>query len=199
MKPFKILISVTTLGALSAMPLCASAQPYYGGPGYYYQPHVYLGAGVGYNRLDGQPFGESNNSNDNFGDSHATWKGFAGLQFNPIVAVEGQYVDFGAHNDDSDNVKAHGWTTDLVLGAPIFPGIKPFAKVGAIFWTSDGLFTSNGTPGGTGFYQHGTDLTWGGGVDFMVARNVALRAEYERFRLDDAHVDNATIGLKLEF
>jgi len=196
-KPFKTILSVATLSALSAVPLCANAQ-YYAGPSYY-QPHVYLGGGVGYNRLDGQPFGDPNNSNSGFGDSHATWKGFVGMQFNPMVAVEGQYIDFGAHNDNSDNVQAHGWTTDLVLSAPIFPGIKPFAKVGAAFWTSDGLFTTNGTPGGTGFYQHGTDLTWGGGVDFRVARNVELRADYERFRLDDAHVDNATVGLKLDF
>ena len=61
------------------------------------------------------------------------------------------------------------------------------------------MFTSNGTPGGTGFYEHGTDLTWGGGVDFRIAYNLSLRAEYERFRLDDAHVDNATLGLKLDF
>lgn len=193
----RTICSIAVLGALGAMPLSANAQ-YYGGP-VYYQPQVYLGGGVGYNRLDGQPFGESNSSNDGFGDSHATWKAFAGLQFNPMVALEGQYIDFGAHNDNSDNVQAHGVSTDLVLRAPIAPGIMPFAKVGALFWTSDGLFTSNGTPAGTGFNQTGTDLTWGGGVDFRVARNVELRAEYERFRLADAHVDNATIGLKLNF
>ena len=196
MNSIKTFCSIAALGALSAVPLCASAQNYGGG---YDRPEIYLGGGVGYNRLDGQPFGQSNNSNNGFNDSHATWKGFVGLQVNPYLAVEGQYIDFGAHNDNSDNVKATGWTSDLVLNMPIAPGITPFAKVGAMFWDTDGLFTSYGTPGGTGFYNHGTDLTWGGGVNFRVARNVELRAEYERFRLDDAHVDNATIGLKLNF
>lgn len=196
MKTFKAILSVTALGALMAIPFNASARGYDEGSA---EPSVYLGAGAGYNRLDGQPFDEPNDDYGNFGDSRATWKGFVGVQFTPLLAVEGQYIDFGTHDNEQDNVQAHGWGANLVLNVPIAPGITPFAKVGTLSWTSDGMFTTDGTPNGTGFYEKGTDLSWGGGINFRVARNVEVRAEYERFRMADARVDNATIALKLNF
>lgn len=162
-------------------------------------PEMYLGGGLGYNWLNGQPFRDPNNPDHDFSESHLTWKGFAGLRFTNLLSVEGQYIDFGAHNRNSDNVKAHGWTTGLVLDVPLTEDIVPFAKAGALFWNSDGTFTSNGTPGGTGFHQSGTDFTWGGGVRFALTDNLDLRLEYERFRLDDTHVDNATAGLQFNF
>ncbi|TXH03225.1 MAG: hypothetical protein E6R07_13045 [Nevskiaceae bacterium] len=200
MNLLKATVPVLMLGTASMVPMSAQAAPY----GSYtrddaLQPSVYVGGGVGYNWLNGQPFRDPSNPNHDFSESHATWKGFAGVRVSPWVSLEGQYIDFGAHNRSSDNVKADGWTTDLVLDLPLGPGVTPFAKVGALYWHSDGLYTSNGTPGGTGFNERGTDLTWGGGVRLALMPNLDLRLEYERFRLADAHVDNATAGLQYNF
>ena len=196
MKILKLALPIAALASLALVPFSASAWDD-GASGS--TPHAYLGGGVGYNWLNGQPFKDPNNPNHDFSKNHLSWKGLAGVKFNEILSLEGQYIDFGAQNRDSDNVKAHGWTAGLVLDLPVSPVVTPYAKVGALFWNSDGTFTSNGTLTGTGFNQSGTDLTWGGGVRFKVSQNVDLRVEYERFRLDNTHVDNATAAVQFNF
>lgn len=193
MKTFKLQWAVAALGAMAVIPLSAYAQD--ADP----DSHIYIGGGVGYNWLNGQPFRDPNNPNHDFSKNHVSWKALAGIQFMPILALEGQYIDFGAHNKNSDNVKAHGWTAGAVVDLPISTVITPYAKAGALFWNSDGTFTSNGTVTGTGFHQNGTNFTWGGGVRFKLAKALDLRVEYERFRLDDTHVDNATAALQFNF
>ena len=184
------------LGALGSVPFNASADDGAGGSG---RPQFYVGGGVGYNWLNGQPFKDPNNPNHDFSESHLSWKGLAGVKFIEVLSIEGQYIDFGAHNRNSDNVKAHGWTAGAVVDLPISTAFTPYAKAGALFWNSDGTYTSNGTLTGTGFRQSGTDLTWGGGVRFKLSQNLDLRVEYERFRLDDTHVDNATAAVQFNF
>lgn len=193
MKLLKSIWPVAALSALAVTPLCANAEDPVGAP------QIYLGGGVGYNWLNGQPFKDPNNPDHDFSQNHVTWKALAGIKFTPIVSLEGQYIDFGAHNKNSDNVKAHGWTAGAVLDVPVFDSITPYAKAGALFWNSDGTFTSNGTLTGTGFHENGTSFTWGGGVRFNLTQNIDLRVEYERFRLDDTHVDNATAALQFNF
>lgn len=193
MKAVKPMLHITVLGLLAAVPICASAEAPFGAP------QIYLGGGVGYNWLNGQPFKDPNNPDHDFSHTHVTWKALAGIKFTPVLSVEGQYIDFGAHNKNSDNVKAHGWTAGAVLDVPILPIVTPYAKAGAFFWKSDGTFTSNGSVTGTGFNEKGTDFTWGGGVRFNITQSLDLRVEYERFRLDDTHVDNATAALQFTF
>ena len=192
MKAFKTM-QFAVIGFFLAVPVCASAEAPVGAP------QIYLGGGVGYNWLNGQPFKDPNNPDHHFSHTHLTWKALAGIKFTPIVSVEGQYIDFGAHNKNSDNVKAHGWTAGAVLDVPILPIFTPYAKAGAFFWKSDGTFTSNGSVTGSGFDERGTDFTWGGGVRLNITQSIDLRVEYERFRLDDTHVDNATAALQFTF
>jgi len=193
MKVFKSIRHIAALGVLTAVPLCAHATDTVGAP------QLYLGGGVGYNWLNGQPFKDPNNPNHDFSQNHVTWKALAGIKFTPLLSLEGQYIDFGAHNNSSDNVKAHGWTAGAVVDIPVFDFITPYAKAGALFWNSDGTFTSNGTLTGTGFHESGTNFTWGGGLRFNLTQNVDLRVEYERFRMDDTHVDNATAAIQFNF
>ena len=193
MKGFRPKWALLAMGVVAAVPPCANAQD--ADP----DAHIYLGGGIGYNWLNGQPFKDPNNPDHDFSENHVTWKGFAGIQFTPMVALEGQYIDFGAHNRSSDNVKAHGWTAGMVLDLPLSYAITPYAKAGALFWNSDGTFTSNGTLTGTGFHENGTDFTWGGGVRFKLTDRLDMRVEYERFRMDDTHVDNATAALQFNF
>lgn len=197
MKTFKTLLPVAALSALAVVPFGAFA---YDNDGARAQPQIYLGGGVGYNWLNGQPFKDPNNPDHDFSKNHLSWKGLAGVKFNDVLSLEGQYIDFGAHNKDNDNVKAHGWTAGLVLDLPVSPVVTPYAKVGALFWNSDGTYTSTGTLAGTGFNKSGTDLTWGGGARFKLSQNVDLRVEYERFRLaSETHVDNATAAIQYNF
>ncbi len=193
MKVLKPVLHIAALGLLATVPMSANADAPAGAP------QIFLGGGVGYNWLNGQPFKDPNNPNHDFSHNHVTWKALAGIKFTPLLSLEGQYIDFGAHNKNSDNVKAHGWTAGATVDVPIFDSITPYAKAGALFWKSDGTFTSNGSVSGTGFNQSGTNFTWGGGVRFNITSNLDLRVEYERFRLDDTHVDNATAALQFNF
>ena len=127
MKILKSMCHVAALGLITTVPLCAKAEAPVDAP------HVYIGGGVGYNWLNGQPFKDPNNPDHDFSHTHVTWKGLAGIKLTPLLSLEGQYIDFGAHNKNTDNVKAHGWTSGAVLDVPVFDFITPYAKAGAFF------------------------------------------------------------------
>ncbi len=154
------------------------------------RPNIYIGGGAGYGRVNGEDF---TNSNGDLTKNRVSWKALAGIKFNPMVSIEGQYIDFGASNRSSDRVKASGWTTDLVLDVPVTPFVTPYAKAGALMWKTDNRFNSISRD------DNGTSFTYGAGVRFRLAENLDLRAEYERFRMDQTHVDSASAILQFNF
>lgn len=153
-------------------------------------PQIYIGGGAGYGRVNGEDF---TNSNGDLTKNRVSWKALAGFKFNPVVSIEGQYIDFGASNRSSDQVKASGWTADLVIDAPITPIVTPYGKVGALMWKTDSRFN------GIGRDNNGTSLAYGAGVRFKLTENLDLRTEYERFKMDSTHVDSASAILQFNF
>lgn len=154
------------------------------------QPQIYVGGGIGADRINGEDF---TNSNGDISKKRVSWKAQAGLKFNPVLSIEGQYIDFGAANRNSDRVKATGWTAGAILDLPTGIFITPYAKAGAIRWKTDNRFNNLSAN------DSGTDFTWGGGVRFHLSDNLDLRAEYERFRLDSTHVDNLAATMQFNF
>lgn len=154
------------------------------------RPAFYIGAGVGYDRLNGEDFTGGNNDID---DKRVTYKGLAGIRLNPVVALEAQYIDFGTSEDGGNRVNADGVTAGIVVDVPVFTYVHPYAKAGALFWDSEeqfGIFTRR---------NDGTDFMYGVGMRFIVSDHVDLRAEYERFELDNSDVDNASVMLQINF
>lgn len=183
MQSIKHVLSLSLLIATSAVSLSAFAD----NP---VQPQIYVGGGIGADRINGEDF---TNSNGDISKKRVSWKAQAGIKFNPVISLEAQYIDFGAANRNSDRVKATGWTAGVIADLPTGIFVTPYVKAGAIRWDTDNRFNNLSNK------DHGTDFTWGGGARFKLSDNIDLRAEYERFRLDQTHVDNISATMQFNF
>jgi hypothetical protein len=122
------------------------------------------------------------------------FKFIAGLRPLDWFAVEASYVNFGEAEDgilaaETDGISAFG-----VFFAPVGP-VDLFVKGGLISFESsvevDGL--------GTLAAEDGTDLAYGVGVQFRLL-SLGVRAEYEKFEIDDVEDANMlSIGVTYTF
>ena len=195
MKRWTLILPVAALG-FSTLPLAAHAQENTPAPGFV------SGGGAIYTNIENkfvdQDFPEDD---DDFDDDRVSWKALAGFRFNPVLSVEGQYIDFGDAENNGARAEADGWTAAAVVDIPI-PYVQPYAKAGALFWDTDAHVRGplNSTLRAS---DDGTDFFWGLGVRFNLTENLALRAEYERFELEgdsvESKVDAASLNLQFSF
>ncbi len=195
MKRWTLILPVAALG-FSTLPLAAHAQENTPAPGFF------IGGGAIYTNIENkfvdQDFPEDD---DDFDDDRVSWKALAGFRFNPVLSVEGQYIDFGDAENNGARAEADGWTAAAVVDIPI-PYVQPYAKAGALFWDTDAHVRGplNSTLRAS---DDGTDFFWGLGVRFNLTENLALRAEYERFELEgdsvESKVDAASLNLQFSF
>ena len=145
-----------------------------------------------------------------------TYRVTGGYQFNPNVAVELLYTDIGTFGTRSTvtggtvnaDYKAKGFGVDLVLSAPMTEQFSVFGRVGAIQAKTEASFSSSGTVG-LGFAQGSKNKTgqhYGLGLQYALSREIAVRAEVERFRKlgDDStggelQADAYTVGVIFRF
>lgn len=184
MKPSTTTIPLAALGSLALLPFAAAAA---GVPD---QPGIYLGGGVGYDRIEGEDF---TGNGDDLEDSRVAYKGLAGFRLNRVFAIEGQYINFGTAEDGDNRVKADGWTAGAVATLPMFEYVNPYAKAGMLFWNADGRFS------GVSASDDGSDFTYGVGARFSMTDNLGLRVEYERFEMNDIDVDMASANIQFDF
>ena len=122
------------------------------------------------------------------------FKFIAGLRPLDWFAVEASYVNFGEAEDgilaaETDGISAFG-----VFFVPVGP-VDLFAKGGLISFENsievDGL--------GELYREDGTDLAYGVGVQFRLL-SLGVRAEYEKFNIDDVEDANMlSIGVTYTF
>lgn len=148
-------------------------------------------------------------------DRSTAYKAFGGYQFNRNFAVEGGYFDLGSFGYRATTVpagtltgeaKIRGLNLDLVGILPLSEKFSAFGRVGLThakttdrFRGTGVLSTSNSNPSTTD-----TNYKFGAGLQYAVTDNFALRAEIERYRVNDAvgnkgDVDLASIGLVYRF
>lgn len=183
----------------------------------------YAGANVGQSRakidnerinnsLLGSGFGTTSISND---DRDAGYKIFGGYQFNKNFALEGGYFDLGKFGYTATtvpagtlngNIKLKGLNLDLVGTLPITEKFSAFGRVGVNYAEAKDSFT------GTGAIQvlnpnpskRDTNLKVGLGLQYAFTDSLAMRAEVERYRIDDAvgnkgDIDLVSVGLLYKF
>jgi OOP family OmpA-OmpF porin len=137
----------------------------------------YAGAAVSQARFD-----DDNFSFDDLDDEDRTWKVLGGYRFHPNFAIEGSYVDFGeatapgALGVDPFAAEAKAFAIDGVALIPV-PYIDLFAKAGVARVEAEGAGRS------IAFDDDTTEFTYGGGAQWRW-RNLAVRAEYEKFDTD---------------
>jgi OOP family OmpA-OmpF porin len=183
----------------------------------------YVGGNVGGTRADfdnnalnsslvRQGFAINSTTSDNRGTGY---KLYGGYQFTPNFALEGGYFDLGRFSSRSnttptgtfsDTTRVRGLNLDLVGTLPISDRFSVFGRVGAAYAQSKSNFDSTGfVPVNTSNRsRNGTNVKFGVGVQYAITDALAVRAEFERYRINDpirnhGNIDMASVGLVYRF
>ena len=116
-------------------------------------------------------------------DKDTSWKILGGYQVNKNFAAEVGYIDFGkvSARGPGGTVSAEAHAFDLV-GVGILPLADRFSvygKLGVYHGTVDADVNTTTIVGSAS--DDATDLTFGFGAAFELTRQVALRAEWQRY------------------
>ena len=139
---------------------------------------------------------------------------FGGYQFTPNFAVEGGYFDLGRFSysgtttggNYNGDTRANGLNLDLVGTLPLTEQFSILGRVGAAFAQTRSNFSSTGfVPANTSNRsRNDTSVKFGIGLQYAITDALSLRAELERYRINDpirnrSNVDMASIGLIYRF
>jgi OOP family OmpA-OmpF porin len=146
------------------------------------------------------------------------YKIFGGYQFNKNFALEGGYFDLGKFGFTSitaapsagtlsGNIKLRGLNLDAVGILPITDKFSAFGRVGLNYAEARDDFTSTGAVpvlANPNPSKRDTNYKFGLGLQYALTDSLALRAEAERYRIDDAvgnkgDVDLISVGLIYKF
>jgi OOP family OmpA-OmpF porin len=139
------------------------------------------------------------------------YKVFGGYQFNRNFALEGSYFDLGKFGFSATttppgtlngDISLRGFGLDAVLSAPLTSKLRVFAKLGANYAEARDNFNSTGAVTVLDPNPSKTELNpkIGIGVQYTLTEALSVRAELERYRVNDAvgghgDVDHLSIGL----
>jgi OOP family OmpA-OmpF porin len=150
-------------------------------------------------------------------DHHGTsYNLFAGYEFTPHFAVEGGYVHLGKFNFSSavaapaaatvsGRYEANGVDAAAVGILPFADKWSVFGKAGLLYAKTSLEAGSSGAAAVSSAHHWSTGPLLGAGVGYDLTRNVALRAEWDRyFRVGDAStgrgdIDQYTVGVAYRF
>jgi OOP family OmpA-OmpF porin len=139
------------------------------------------------------------------------YKLFAGYQFNRNFALEGGYSDLGNFGYRaatvptgtlSGNIKLRGLNLDAVGILPITPKFSIFGRFGLNYAETRDSFSGTGlvSVSDPSPSTHDTNYKFGLGLQYAFSESLAMRAEVERYRINDAvggkgDMDLASVGL----
>ena len=183
----------------------------------------YIGANVGQSRakiddarITGGLIGSGFKSVSIFDDDRDTgYKIFGGYQITRNFAVEGGYFDLGKFGFTANttplgtlrgDIKIRGANLDLVGMLPFTEKFSAFGRVGVNSARAEDTFT------GTGLVrtlnpnprQRETNAKFGLGLQYAFTESLGIRAEVERYRINDAvgnigDIDLVSVGLVYRF
>ena len=148
----------------------------------------------------------------------AGWKVYAGFQFNQYLGVEGGYANLNdmsattiitapapAPRSIFTKIDADAWTLAAVGSYPLTDKFSIMAKLGAAAVLTDksaqlsgkGVTAIQGRAVTSG--EDSYEPLYGVGVSYALLDNIRLRAEWERFDLEDINIDLMTAGFTVAF
>jgi len=206
MNPLALLRFAGVAGLASLVVAPAFAEP---DPGYFYG-----GASIGQSRskiddvritegLLSQGLVTSAMSND---ERALAWKAFGGYQLNRYVGIEAGYFSLGHFGFTSTTVpagrldgriKLHGVNLDLVGTLPVTERFSLLARVGAQHASARDSFHGGGgvvvlIPNPS---KSETNVKFGAGLQYAFTRNLTLRGEAERYRVNDAVGNHGDVNM----
>lgn len=134
------------------------------------------------------------------------FKVFGGYMFNRNLGVEAAYVNlgevsysgsFGPFPVVGGKVELTGFNIAALGSFPINEQFSVFGKLGLFIWDVEASDVTGGVPFSA--KTDGTDISFGLGVGYNFTRNLGVRAEWERFKLDEADSDLLSIGIVWRF
>ncbi len=144
-------------------------------------------------------------------DRDIGYKLFGGYQFNKYFALEGGYFDLGKFEFTANtvpagtlrgNIKVEGLNFDAVGILPITEKFSAFGRVGLTYAESKDSFTGTGlvTTRNSSTSENDANYKFGVGLQFHFTESLGMRAEAERYRIDDAvgnkgDIDLISVGL----
>ncbi len=162
--------------------------------------------------LLGSGFNTTSIAND---DKGTGYKLYGGYQFNKNFALEGGYFDLGKFGFNattvpngtlSGNIKLRGLNLDAVGILPITEKFSAFGRVGVNYADARDSFTGTGSVNvlNPNPSKRDTNLKLGLGLQYALTESLAMRAEVERYRVNDAvgnkgDVDLVSVGLVYRF
>ena len=148
-------------------------------------------------------------------DRDRGYKIFGGYQFNKNFALEGGYFDLGKFGFAattvpagtlSGNIRLRGLNLDAVGTLPITEKFSVFGRIGANYAEARDSFAGTGAVGvlNPSPTQRETNVKLGLGLQYALSESLAVRAEMERYRINDAvgnkgDIDLVSVGLVYRF
>ena len=137
------------------------------------------------------------------------FKVFGGYMFNRHFGVEGAYVDLGEVSYSGDffgapvtggKVEVSGVNIAALGSYPITEQFSVFGKIGLFIWDVEASDTTGGVPFSA--KEDGTDISFGVGLGYNFTRNLGVRLEWERFKVEavsKADADLISLGVVWRF
>ncbi len=151
----------------------------------------------------------------NHDDRDTGYKIFGGYQFNRNIALEGGYFDLGKFNFTATTVppgtlrgdiKVRGLNLDLVGTLPITDRFSVLGRIGVTRAETKDNFSGTGAVAGVNQHitKRDTNYKYGLGLQYAFTDSFAMRAEAERYRINDgvgskSDVDLFSVGLVYRF
>lgn len=175
---FALLAALGTLGLMAAAPQAQAADNGF-----------YLGAGVTKTEFDSSDV-------DEFKLDDSSFKAIAGFRPLDWLAVELNYVDLGSESEDLGGGASAKLDADAVTGSVLlikeFQIVDIYARAGLAHWKVKASLA------GESDSESGDEFTYGAGVGLHFG-SVGVRAEYERFEINDLDSDVSTISLSVTY
>jgi opacity protein-like surface antigen len=157
----------------------------------------YFGIGAGESKFDRN----CGNTNVFSCDQRDTaWKVYAGGAMNDVLGLEIGYTDFGTIQAQGGQTKAWAVPITLTAGLPLGP-VRVYGKAGGLYGRTD-VNAAPSTLFDTG-HKSGWGWTYGAGAWFHVTPTIAVRADWDRYKMDFAggrdDVDMISAGVQFRF
>ncbi|HUQ29437.1 MAG TPA: outer membrane beta-barrel protein [Usitatibacter sp.] len=129
------------------------------------------------------------------------YKVYGGGSVNDILGFEVGYTDFGRIRAFGGETEAKAGNLSIVAGIPIGDRFNIFAKAGGVYGRTD--VKASATQLVKTGDEKGWGSTWGFGGALGLTRNVQIRVDWDRYKLDFAggrrDVDLLSAGVQMRF